>query len=71
MYIGLYTDVISEHEAMDKVWSDAQHDPLTGLPNRLLLTERIERAIEACSAVALTENCTRLALLFIDLDGFK
>jgi hypothetical protein len=44
----------------------AQHDVLTGLPNRLLLTDRLERAVAtAC------RHGTSLAVLFIDLDGFK
>jgi diguanylate cyclase (GGDEF)-like protein len=44
----------------------ATHDALTGLPNRTLLHDRMERAI----AAAQTE-CHRAALLLIDLDGFK
>lgn len=44
----------------------AYHDTLTGLPNRLFLTDALPRLIE--SAV---EHGHILALLFIDLDGFK
>ena len=44
----------------------ARHDGLTGLPNRLFLIERLQKAI----AVAGLRH-HRLALLFIDLDGFK
>jgi diguanylate cyclase (GGDEF)-like protein/PAS domain S-box-containing protein len=44
----------------------AQHDPLTGLPNRLLLTDRLDRAI-----VEARRRDGALALLFIDLDDFK
>ena len=44
----------------------ATHDPLTGLPNRTLLLDRIDHAL------ALGERRhTTLALLFVDLDGFK
>nr|WP_269783537.1 EAL domain-containing protein [Marinibactrum halimedae] len=42
------------------------HDELTNLPNRLLLKERIEHSIKLCAR----EN-TMMAVLFIDLDGFK
>lgn len=44
----------------------AQHDPLTGLPNRLLLADRLDRAIAAAR-----RNGTLLALLFIDVNRFK
>ncbi|HUP62403.1 MAG TPA: EAL domain-containing protein [Thermoanaerobaculia bacterium] len=44
----------------------AQHDFLTGLPNRLLLNDRIHQAI----ALAPRHN-KHVALLFMDLDGFK
>ena len=42
------------------------HDPLTNLPNRLLLEDRIGQAIEACRRAA-----SRCAVLFVDLDRFK
>lgn len=44
----------------------ARHDGLTGLPNRLFLIERLQRAIAVAG-----QRRRRLALLFIDLDGFK
>lgn len=44
----------------------AHHDGLTGLPNRLYLIRRMQKAIAAAG-----ERGRRLALLFIDLDGFK
>ncbi|MFI4939877.1 MAG: EAL domain-containing protein [Burkholderiales bacterium] len=42
------------------------HDSLTGLPNRLLLHDRVEQAI-----VFATQESTNVALLFLDLDNFK
>jgi diguanylate cyclase (GGDEF)-like protein/PAS domain S-box-containing protein len=44
----------------------AEHDSLTGLPNRLLLNDRVGQAI----ALA-TRHKKQIALLFLDLDGFK
>lgn len=44
----------------------AQHDLLTGLPNRMLLTDRLDRAIAAAR-----RHGSMLAVLFMDLDRFK
>ena len=44
----------------------AHHDPLTKLPNRLLLRDRFERA-----ALAADRNGNSVAMLFLDLDNFK
>jgi diguanylate cyclase (GGDEF)-like protein len=44
----------------------AEHDILTGLPNRLLLNDRIGQAIAAAK-----RNKKTVAVLFLDLDGFK
>lgn len=44
----------------------ALHDPLTGLPNRRLLEDRLTKAIERAE-----RNEVRVAVLLIDLDGFK
>lgn len=44
----------------------AQHDPLTGLPNRLLFADRLSQAIHGAH-----RNHGKLAVLFIDLDRFK
>jgi diguanylate cyclase (GGDEF)-like protein len=44
----------------------ALHDPLTKLPNRLLLEDRLQQAITTAS-----RDGTRFAVMFMDLDGFK
>ncbi|WP_144114244.1 putative bifunctional diguanylate cyclase/phosphodiesterase [Paraburkholderia sp. BCC1886] len=53
-------------EANQELTYLAQHDNLTKLPNRRLLEDRLERAIQR----AKTER-SRFALMFMDLDGFK
>ena len=58
---------VSEARAMTRQMShSAQHDFLTGLPNRMLVNDRLRQAI----ALALRRS-SKLALLFLDLDGFK
>jgi diguanylate cyclase (GGDEF)-like protein len=49
-----------------EITHSAEHDFLTGLPNRLLLHDRVGQAI----ALAQRHN-TKVAVLFLDLDGFK
>jgi diguanylate cyclase (GGDEF)-like protein/PAS domain S-box-containing protein len=53
-------------EAKARAEARATHDSLTGLPNRLLVQERIGRALEHSKRYR-----RRLAVLFLDLDGFK
>jgi diguanylate cyclase (GGDEF)-like protein len=50
----------------DHIREMAMHDALTGLPNRLLLEEHIEAAIDHARATG-----TKVGMLFIDLDNFK
>ncbi|HTD02828.1 putative bifunctional diguanylate cyclase/phosphodiesterase, partial [Undibacterium sp.] len=65
-YIGFFKDRTETHAAKQKIEELAFSDILTGLPNRLLLAERIKQSI----GVASRSNST-FALLFIDLDHFK
>jgi diguanylate cyclase (GGDEF)-like protein/PAS domain S-box-containing protein len=59
-------DVSVARALAEKVIHSAEHDFLTGLPNRLLLNDRIGQAI------SLAQRHTHLvAVLFLDLDGFK
>ena len=64
--VTVFHDVSEAREVALKMSYLARHDSLTKLPNRLLLHDRITQA----SALAL-RNDKQLALLFIDLDGFK
>jgi diguanylate cyclase (GGDEF)-like protein len=51
---------------LDRMSHLAQHDPLTGLPNRLLLHDRLSRAIASAR-----RRASALAVLFLDVDRFK
>ena len=53
-------------EAEERINALAFYDPLTGLPNRRLLGDRLRRALSACR-----RHRQRGALLFLDLDNFK
>jgi diguanylate cyclase (GGDEF)-like protein/PAS domain S-box-containing protein len=65
-YIAILTDVSKHKEAEEKMQHMAEHDALTGLPNRILLIDRMHQAIAAAQ-----RNGTKLAILFLDLDRFK
>jgi len=60
------TDLTSERRAEAALAHAAQHDALTGLPNRTLLTDRIDHAL-----ARRTDGRRLLALYFCDVDGFK
>ena len=63
----LMQEIVKREQAQQQLIYDALYDSLTGLPNRTLLIERIDRAI-----AQIKRNPERLfALLFIDLDRFK
>jgi diguanylate cyclase (GGDEF)-like protein/PAS domain S-box-containing protein len=64
--IGVALDITARKETENRVQYLAHHDSLTGLPNRVLLRDRVEQAL----AHAAREG-TYVALLFLDLDRFK
>ncbi|MGQ0805043.1 MAG: sensor domain-containing protein [Actinomycetota bacterium] len=59
-------DVTDRKEMENALTHQALHDPLTGLPNRLLLLDRVEQALRR-----LDRHAGRVAVLFLDLDRFK
>ena len=64
--VGTHTDITARKEAEVLIWQQAHFDPLTGLPNRRMLRDQLERAIRRARELG-----TQLAVLFIDLDHFK
>lgn len=65
-WYGFISDVTERKQMEEHMRHMAQHDPLTNLPNRALFSDRLAQALK--SAGRYNEQ---LALLFIDLDGFK
>lgn len=64
--LGAIHDITKEIEHKQQIEHMAFYDPLTGLPNRRLLSDRLKQSIECHHA----KNCYG-ALLFLDLDHFK
>lgn len=59
-------DVTEQRELERELTHRAFHDSLTGLPNRVLLLERLERAL-----LRGRRDATLTCVLFVDLDDFK
>ena len=64
--LGSHKTILQLNQARERARHMATHDQLTGLPNRLLFNDRLSQAV----AVA-RRNRQKLAVLFLDLDGFK
>ena len=60
-------DVSERVKVQERLFHEARHDTLTGLPNRTLLVERLE----TCLQLLQCNPQNRFALLFLDLDRFK
>ncbi|QWD89996.1 bifunctional diguanylate cyclase/phosphodiesterase [Polynucleobacter sp. MWH-Braz-FAM2G] len=65
-YIGIYSNTSDPREAERKILELAYYDPLTNLPNRRLLLDRLNQA-----RLAATRNHVYGAILIIDIDRFK
>ncbi|GGB91305.1 hypothetical protein GCM10011352_16690 [Marinobacterium zhoushanense] len=65
-YILVCTDIREIKRQQEQLRHMAMHDSLTGLPNRRLLAEHLNQAIAASKRTG-----NRLAVVYIDLDGFK
>ncbi|MGE0387698.1 MAG: EAL domain-containing protein [Gammaproteobacteria bacterium] len=62
----LTQDISARHESEERVRFSAHHDTLTGLPNRALLRDRLQQALNQAR-----RQGTHVAVVFIDLDHFK
>ena len=65
-YVGTQTDISSRKAAEEEIRLLAFYDPLTGLPNRRLMNDRLQHSLAACA-----RSGAGGALLFVDLDNFK
>ena len=63
---GVGSDVTEQRESSEKIAYLARYDTLTGLPNRLMVTESLKEALRYCE-----QWRSRCAFLMIDLDRFK
>ena len=62
-YDALATEAAEREELQEKLWHQATHDSLTGLPNRMMFQRDLEEARGVADKPA--------AVLYMDLDGFK
>tara|TARA_B100000674_G_scaffold499029_1_gene541119 strand:- start:5615 stop:8032 length:2418 start_codon:yes stop_codon:yes gene_type:complete len=65
-FVMIVSDRTAIRQAEQELHYLAQYDGLTSLPNRLLATDRLNRAIERCEP-----SGTMVACLFLDIDNFK
>lgn len=65
-YVALAVDITQKKHDEDEIAFRANYDPLTGLPNRNLLAERLGQALKKAR-----RESSRVAVMFVDLDFFK
>jgi diguanylate cyclase (GGDEF)-like protein/PAS domain S-box-containing protein len=65
-YVALFSDITPLKLQQEQLEHSAHFDPLTDLPNRLLLSDRLHQAMAMCQ-----RQNQSLAVLYLDLDGFK
>jgi len=65
-YVAVLSDVTGQHHLHEQLRHSANHDALTGLPNRALLRDRLRQGL-----AGKRRDGGRLTLMFLDLDGFK
>jgi diguanylate cyclase (GGDEF)-like protein/PAS domain S-box-containing protein len=65
-HVALFSDITKKKATEEAIWKQANFDTLTGLPNRRMFNERLRQELKKASRDQLP-----MALVFIDLDGFK
>ena len=65
-FIWVFSDISAIKESQQQLDHLAHHDPLTGLPNRLLLDARVAQSLSRAK-----RNKNKIAIMFLDLDHFK
>lgn len=65
-YVAIFSDISSQKRYQQRLEFLAHNDPLTKLPNRVLFSDRLNQAI-----VKSVRNSKKIAIIYIDLDGFK
>ncbi|MBI3228810.1 MAG: diguanylate cyclase, partial [Burkholderiales bacterium] len=65
-YVALFSDITEQKRASESNWRQANFDPLTALPNRRLMLDRLETELRKAQ-----RHQRLIAVLFIDLDHFK
>ncbi|RUR30218.1 EAL domain-containing protein [Vreelandella andesensis] len=65
-FVGVQNDITAQREYQAQLRHNANHDALTGLPNRLLLDQRLEQG-----CLMAKRYHRYIAVLFVDLDDFK
>ena len=65
-YVGIFADITALKHQQDQLERIAHFDPLTGLPNRTLLADRLNQAMTLSK-----RHRKGLGVLYLDLDGFK
>ncbi len=65
-YVAVFSDITERKKAEDMLRHQAMHDPLTGLPNRVMFDKQLRTSLARAR-----RHKTMFGLLYIDLDGFK